>query len=133
MSTFYGSDTSCVTDLGLIDQQITNPQVLVGQRIARRLTTPHGALAAINDDPDFGFDIRQFMNGKVSPKSLSLAKIAIQAECLKDETVSSADVTVNMSNSDMVVNIALDGAAGPFALTLNIDKLKTELVFVFGQ
>lgn len=130
MSVFYGSDTSCVSDIPLIDLQVTKPSILVGQRIARRLTTPRGALASINDDPDFGWDCRQYVNAKLAPSDIITAKAQISAEVLKDEQVESCTVEFVGPNSAGALTITVNGTLsnGPFSLTLNVGQLTTDLV-----
>ena len=128
---FYGSDTTCVNDLPLIDVQITDPAQLIGERIARRLITPRGALAAINDDPNFGWDCRQYINAKLGPSEIITAQAQIEAECLKDEQVISVQATVSQSNGSIAISLALVASTGPFLLTLNVEQLTTQLVFNF--
>jgi hypothetical protein len=130
MATNYGSDTTCVSDTPLIDLQISDPQQVIGQRIARRLQTPRGGLAAIGDDPNFGLDIRQYTLARMNPSQLSQAQSQIAAECTKDEEVSAADVTIQFTNGGpMTVTIQLTSAAGPFTLTLAVSALTTALIF----
>ena len=133
MAINYGSDTACLLDVGLVDIQITDPVQLIGQRIARRLQTPRGALAAINDDPNFGWDVRQYINGKISPTTIAAAQTQILAECLKDEQVSAATVTIGYVRSTgvMTINIVAQSASGPFTLTLTVDQLTVDAVFNF--
>ena len=129
MATFYGSDSYCLTDVQLIDLQVTDPAQLIGQRIARRLQTPYGALAAIGDDPDFGFDVRQLVNGKIRPADLGQVQALIRAEVLKDEQIESATVNVVGANGEITISIAAVIAAGPFSLTMNVNALTTDVVF----
>lgn len=130
MSAFYGSDTSCVTDIGLVDVLVTDPALLISQRIARRLQTPNGALAVIGDDPDFGFDVRQFVNGKFGPSQLGAAQSIVQAEVEKDEEVSSATVTITLGAAG-ALSIVISGtsAAGPFSFTMAVGQLTVDVVF----
>jgi hypothetical protein len=129
MATFYGSDTSCVDDLPLIDAQVTDPKVLIGQRIARRLTTPRGALALVSDDGNFGWDVRQYLNGKIAPNTTAVAQQQITDECLKDEQVESATVSIANAAGVMTITIQVVSAAGPFTLTLDVRDLTTALIF----
>lgn len=128
-TTFYGSDIYDITDLQLIDTLVINPEQLIGQRIARRLTTPRGALAILSDTADFGFDVRQFVNAKLSPGEIAAAQSSIQSEILKDEQVQTADVQMTLSGGSVSINITVTTSTGPFSLTLNVDQLTTALVF----
>lgn len=131
MATFYGSDTSCVTDLPLIDVQVSDAKTLIGQRIARRLTTPRGALGLIGDDGDFGWDVRQLFNGQVSPSFRQTAAQQIAAEVLKDEQVESCEVSVDFvaSTGSLTIQLTLTTSAGPFILTALVSALDVSLIF----
>ena len=132
MSIFYGSDSNCLTDVGLFDLQITDPLLLIGQRVARRLTTPRGALATINDDPNFGWDVRQYTLGRLAPSQVSQAQQQIAAEVLKDEQVQSANVVISFVNGGaLTIKIDMVASTGPFTLTLNVNQLTTTAVFTF--
>lgn len=131
MATLYGFDTACVSDVGLVDVVLTSAQLVIGQRVARRLQTRRGGLASV--DPaaaDFGFDVRQLLLGRMSPSGLSQAQQQISAECTKDEEVDAADVTVSLVNGEAItIIIQLTSAAGPFVLTLNVVDLTIEAIF----
>lgn len=130
MATFYGSDSYCISDVGLIDFQVTNPTQLIGQRIARRLQTPRGALAGIGDDPNFGWDVRQYINAALTPVSIAQAQAQIQAECTKDEEVQSAEVTLAQNaGGGLTITIVLTTATGPFTLTLAVTALTVDAIF----
>lgn len=132
MSAFYGSDTACVSDLGLVDTQISDPVQVIGQRIARRLQTPRGALALIGDDPDFGFDVRQLVNGKYAPADIHAAQTTIQNEVQKDEQVDSAIVSISIGAGGLLaIGLQVVSAVGPFGLTLNVTDLTVDVVFAF--
>lgn len=131
MSIFLGSDTACTIDLPLVDVQITNPAQLIGQRIARLLQIPRGALGLINDDPDRGYDVRQLVNARLRPGDVSAAQSAIRSECLKDEEVLEATVSLTQANGNVSIAIKLVSSSGPFSLTLNVQDLTVEAVFSF--
>ena len=129
MATNYGSDTYCLTDIPLISTQVTDPVQLIGQRIARRLQTPRGALAVIGDEADFGFDLRQFVNGRVNPSQRAAIAQQIEAECVKDEEVSAADVDVTFSSGSLSVTLKLTTSAGPFSLVLSVSAVTATAFF----
>lgn len=132
MSTDYGFDVACVSDTGLVDQVITSPQRVIGERVARRLQTPRGGLSAIGDDPNFGWDVRQYTLGRLAPSDISKAQQQVSAECTKDEEVESADVSITfVSGGSLTITIRLTAATGPFTLTMNVSQLT--VTAVFGQ
>jgi hypothetical protein len=126
--TFYGSDTGCLDDLPLISTEVTDPGVLIGQRLARRLQTANGALAFINDDPDGGLDIRQYVNARVTPNFRAQMEREIQAECLKDEEVQDCTVVANFEQSALTVTVSFTAASGPFRLVLNVRDLTVDVL-----
>ncbi len=132
MAIGYGADTACTNDLPLISVTITDPVQLIGQRTVRRLTTPRGALALINDDPNFGFDVRQYVNAKLSPAAIATAQSNIQDEVTKDEEILSADVTFVLGAAGAIsISISMQTNVGPFSMTLTVNELTTQAVFTF--
>jgi len=130
MSIFLGSDTYCLDDILLIDTQVTDPVVLIGQRLARRLTTQHGALAIINDAPDEGFDVNQLVNQTMTSATIANVQSQIEAECLRDEAVSSVTVTIApLVGGKVSIKVAAVSSAGPFTFVLNVNQVTTQLIF----
>lgn len=131
MATFFGSDFYCITDVTPIDKLVTDPSQLIAQRLARRLQVQRGALQAISDDPDFGFDLRSLLNAKLGPNSINVYTSQVQAEVLKDEQVQSADVQMSLNNGILTVSINGVAASGPFQLTVSVHELTGDMVFSF--
>ncbi len=131
---FFGSDTSCITDLSLIDVQVTNPLTLIGQRILRRWQTQRGALASINDDPNFGWDVTQLVNAKLAPGGIAQAQASLEQEAEKDQQVESCSVRVSQQTGGGIrVDASFTTSQGPFSLTLDVRDLSVEAVFNFGE
>jgi hypothetical protein len=132
VATYYGSATLCVDDLPLISTQTTSAALIIGQRTARRLTTPRGALALIGDDPNFGFDVRQYINAKLSPLQRQTAESNVTNEVLKDDQIESAQVAMVIAdNGNVSLEIKIQAATGPFTLTLNVSQMSAALAFNF--
>lgn len=130
MATNYGTATLGVTDVPLKSVSSSNPYLVVGQRVMRRLLTPRGGLAAIGGDPNFGWDVRQYINGKLSPSAETKAQQEIRNECLKDEAVLDASVTFAYTfNGALTITIQITGATGPFALVLPVQNLSAAQVY----
>ena len=130
MATNYGTATLGIADVPLISTQTSDPVLVVGQRVARRLITPRGGLVAIGGDPLFGWDVRQYTNGKMSPAAQQQAVQQIKAECEKDEAVQSASVTIVYSfNGALTISIALTSAVGPLTLVLPVANLTAAQVY----
>lgn len=132
MSTFYGSDTFCTTDVGLFDVQVTSPKILIAQRLIRRWTTPRGALALINGNPNFGWDVKQYVNARMTPNDRAIAQDQLRQEALKDEQIESLNVDVSLIGSTLTIGAEVQSAAGPFSLTMNVTQLTIDLIFNFG-
>lgn len=131
MSTFYGSDTSCVTDVGLIDQQVSSPALVIGQRIARLWQSPRGALGLI--DPaaaDRGVDVKQYVLQKMAPADIAVAQQQLANEALKDEEVSAITVTITVSNGTLTITAQIVASTGPFTLVGNINQFIGASFFV---
>lgn len=136
MATNYGSDSYCLTDIQRISTLVTDPRVVIGQRVARRLQTPRGALALINGDPNFGYDVRQLVNAKLTPSFKVTAQKAIRDEVEKDQEILSAAVRVESAEAGNGIAITVDiqSSDGPFSLVLNVRDLSVEALISFqGQ
>jgi hypothetical protein len=130
MSTFYGSDTNCVTDVPLIDNQVTSAALIIGQRLARILQTPRGGFAAVGDDPDRGWDIRQYCLARLSPADIAVAQQQVKFECEKDEEVSAANVVMTNSNGTITFTISIVASSGPFTLVGNVTDFSSADFFI---
>lgn len=132
MATNYGIATLGVSDVPLKSISTSDPFLVIGQRVARRLTTPRGGLAAIGGDPYFGWDVRQYLNGRLSAASKAQAQIEIQKECIKDPEVLTALATLNYTfNGPLIITVQLTAAQGPFSLVLPVQNLTAAQVYTF--
>ena len=120
----YGSDLYCDSDLIEAMTEIDGSDSLVlAQAILRRLDCPRGGLP---DDPDYGIDLRGFLNEGTSFRDLDSIGSQINAEISKDDRVtaaSKATVTRNATGSELNVSIRIvpaDPAFKPFRLTLAV-------------
>ena len=93
----------------------------LGEALARRLQTPRGGLFYA---PDYGTDIRAWLNESFTPASFFRAKVAVEAECEKDERVKAATATVRLGlNQTLVIELLVELAQGPFRLVLSVDQV----------
>jgi hypothetical protein len=133
MATFYGSDTACVTDVGLIDLQVTSPARIIGERIARLWQSPRGTLGLGLVDPaaaNRGYDIRQLPLMKLTPSTIAQAQQQLANEALKDEEVASVNVVITASNGVITITGSFTSAAGPFTLTGNVSAFTAPQFFI---
>jgi hypothetical protein len=103
----YGVDLWCVSDIKETLDEVTSESPLgMAQAAIRRLTTPRGGLP---DDPDYGLDVRGYLNRGTSTGELRDAAGQIRAEVTKDDRVERATVTVtaNTNASELTITIVL--------------------------
>jgi hypothetical protein len=122
-------------DIDVVDDLPPTFRLAGGQKnlanaLARRLSTPAGALAAFGGDPEYGFDLRDKLNSSWTTEEMSALGAQIEAECRKDERVQGATVKAshNLRTSTLLVDIQIQSAAGPFALVLAVSDVSIELL-----
>lgn len=126
----FGSCWSCVSDLTMPSVMVTGNRV-VAEAIARRWSTPRGGLI---DDPNYGFDLSDFLGDDLDPSGLGRIASFAGAEAIKDERVLSCSVTLTLSTAGrMTVNGLVRTATGPFRLVLSVDQVSVSLLSVTNQ
>ena len=119
----YGTDLDCITDVQDDFREVDpiSPRAIV-QALARRYQTPRGTL---EDDRDYGFDIRSYCNRGVTSDDLRSLSLLMVAEGRKDDRVDDIAVSVfgDISSSelrcDVKITPAIPGIA-PFSATLSV-------------
>lgn len=102
----YGTDSSVTTDLPL-KRSLVSGAPNVGRALLRRLTTPRGGLAEIDDDPNYGFDVRELFQIGFVQGDLERFRTAIGAECEKDLRVDACAVDLQYSYATQTATITL--------------------------
>lgn len=120
VSTFVDGDLDPTFSL------ITGPRV-VAEAIGRRLQTPRGALVR---NPEYGTDLRQWVNASLTPARRAALRSAIAAEASQDPRVDSIDVVLVEDGNSLTVSITGTCAAGPFELVLDVADLTVDLLTV---
>ena len=127
----YGSDISCVDD---VDASLTiiSGETCFGQSLARRISTPNRGLFY---DFDYGIDARRYLH---RIQRAEVTSQAVEQECLKDERVeeirasveyiSAVDADSEDTPDSLTIELRVDGEAGPFDLTVDIDDLSVTLI-----
>lgn len=128
----YGTDTNSVETLPL-RRSLCSGARNVGNALARRLQTPFGSLTAISDDygGDYGYDVRELLNGSFSPAEEARASAQISAQCLADERVADVEVEFVLDASLSTLTISLDITltdGGTFTLVLGVSSLTVEIL-----
>lgn len=132
LQSIYGADTLWNGDVPLISVTTVDPFIVVGQRVRHRLTTPRGGLAVIGGDPSFGWDVRQYVLGRVSQLKLAQAQQQVRSEVLKDEAVQEAVVVFTYSGGKLTIQVDCTLAVGPLQLVLTVTSLTVEAVYNYG-
>jgi phage baseplate assembly protein W len=123
----YGHDLSCTNDLDPNMIEVDGLTTLT-QAIFRRLITPRGTLL---DDPNYGYDVTQFVNDDLSPADISRIGTQIDQELLKDQRVyaSSTTVTYVASASMLTIATVVTPSTGPtFTLVLAASQVTVQLL-----
>ncbi len=93
--------------------------------MARSLCTERGS---IEEEPDRGFDIRNWINGKWTQQRLFQAQQSIVREALKDERVYSCTAALRFANRRLDVEINIETMEGTFRLVLAITDVSVEVL-----
>lgn len=117
-----GSDFSGVSDITPTLAVVSGRRCLI-EAIAHRLITPRGSLWY---DPDYGYDLRQYLSGITVAAGSIAASVAAEAE--KDERVEQASAVVTFSGSVLDVKLAIADGAGPFTFVLRISQVTVEIL-----
>lgn len=90
----------------------------LGRALARRLSTPRGALSY---DPDYGLDLTSYLHADVTGPEVASLPAAVAGECQKDPRVQSANVGIEFDPRIHRMRLTVRGetAEGPFDLILD--------------
>lgn len=121
---YYGRDLSCVTDCdALYSLTPASPSpLIVAQAVTRRFITPRGGLL---DEPDYGLDLRGYLNRGVEQSDLRALEIRARLETLKDERVSDCDLEVEISTDFTALTVTVrltpvDTSTRPFSFVVSV-------------
>lgn len=123
----YGVDIDCLSGIGFVLGLASGLRNLANA-LGRRLITPRGGLFY---DPDYGFDVRSYLNVALTRSKQGELVSGIEDECRKDARVQNVVALVTQIGSplvDLVINLQITPAAGPtFPLIISIADLVTGL------
>ena len=127
--TDFGSDISTFPDLDPFFSLTTGIHV-VAEALARRLMTPRGG--GLFYAPDYGLDVRGYLNSAMTTAQLSGLEHSIQNEALKDERIfdAKATVTANVAARKLAIKVLITTAQGPFALVLQANAVTVQVLKV---
>ena len=129
MTIDYGYDIGMGPTLIDLDPNMIDigGRTLLVQSCVRRLVTYRGTLI---DDPNYGTDVRVFLNDDVTPTGLAMYGAAVDAELVKDERVLRSSTTCTFVANVLMLSISLVDGAGPFRLTLAVSNVTVTLLTV---
>lgn len=120
-----GTDFGGVLDIDRAWRTV-GPRRALAEAIGRRLTTPNGALP---DWPDYGFDLTSLVGTTIADSAI---RQQVQAQCLAEEEVLSAAVTVTRVGESLSVSVVIEDGVGPFELTINVSGLEPSVIIPPG-
>ena len=109
--------------LGLVDGL-----TLLGQDLAARLQTPREGLWY---DPDYGYDLRQWVNADYEPSDVFVIQSEVERECLKDERVEGCRATIEADDIKHTLSVTLNVtvADGPtYDLVLAVSDVTVDVL-----
>lgn len=102
-------------------------RTLLAEAISRRLSTFRGTLI---DDPDYGFDVTQYVNDDIDARTLGELAAGCDAEAKKDERVLDSSTTATLAGGVLILAMSLRDLAGPFRLTLSVSDVGVQILQV---
>lgn len=122
----FGSAWSCTTDLAMPASYASGFRV-VAEAILRRWQTPRGGLI---DDPNYGFDLSDFIGADLDRSVLANLAHNAGAEAEKDERVLSCQVSATLAGELLLISGTVETAEGPFALVVSVSAVTITLLQV---
>jgi phage baseplate assembly protein W len=123
----YGRDLSCVSDISPTLDEVDGFDLLaIAQAAVRRLTTPRGSLP---DDPDYGIDIRSYLNVGITAAGITQAESEIANELAKDDRLDAVSTTFTLSNKTITLRVLATpiDSSQEFAFTITVDEFSAQL------
>lgn len=110
---------------GLRNNIKRGPDVLL-ERIVARLRTARGALFY---DADFGFDLRAFLNIRVTDANVQQMVSGVETECEKDPRILRAQVVGTSITRDQIdIQLELETTDGPWAGVIRADSVEVSIL-----
>jgi phage baseplate assembly protein W len=100
-------------------------EMLVVEAAARRLITPRGSVPGA---PDYGYDLTQHIQARLTPVKLAQIRTAVIAEVTKDERVASADCDCAAINGGLRVRVTVATKVQSYAFVLNVSQVSVEFL-----
>lgn len=128
----FGTDVAGLYDTDAAFSTVSGIANL-GRALGRRYITPRGTLD--KDDPEYGTDLRRYMNADVTSASVAAALRAdATAEALKEKKILSVDVQTFFESRTNTLTLTVVGstAAGPFRFVFALSPSAADLIEAKG-
>lgn len=120
----YGRCLSGIFDLGY---GMVTGRLCLAQALARMLATDQGTMIPVSPDdtisPVYGYNLIDFLNGRMKPRDLSEMAANIVTQWHLDDRVLDARVRLVYEDGVLVVLGTIVDKQGPFPLTLTVDQV----------
>lgn len=118
-----GRDIGAYPDL---DWRVREGVENLREGLLRRLTTPRGSLWYA---PNYGLDLRVYLNETITPETLEEIRILVEQECEKDPRVLLASAQVGIApGHQLVVKVVAETDDAPVELVVSVDRLNVEVL-----
>jgi phage baseplate assembly protein W len=119
----FKTDISAIPDLAF--KPMTRLENLE-EALLRRLTTPRGGLFY---DPEYGLDVREYLNAALSDAEKFELETFIALECEKDERVNSAISTITQpSPVSLIVEVLIETTDADVTLVMGVHQNTVEVL-----
>jgi hypothetical protein len=108
-ATGFGADTVCDTDIHPTEMDDPSSPQTVALANWRRLQTPLGFLALLDDDPSYGFDCDGLLQKPLAPDDLTRMSDTIEAQILLDPRNATCVCDVRKFDNPTGLQISLSG------------------------
>ena len=132
MTIDYGFDIGMGPSLQDLDPNMVDigGRTLLIQACVRRLITYRGTLI---DDPNYGTDVRTFLNADIDARMLGQIGAQVDAELIKDERVLRSNTSATFLDNVLMLSVAIVDGSGPFRLTLAVSQVTVAVLAVTNQ
>lgn len=99
----------------------------LGQALVHRYQTPRGGLFY---DPDYGTDLRDYLNAPMTSSTLSQLVGDAQSEALKDERIQTCTASPSFDRQSSTLSLSMSGltSSGPFAFIFSVTNATVALL-----
>ena len=122
----FGTDIAALGGIGKKFRLVSGVLNYI-QAIVRRLSTPRGGLFYA---PDYGFDVREFLNETDSLDARFSLEVNVAAECEKDpRTVAAEAEVLEVGDGSFKLRLRLETTEDEVELVLQVEQVTVEVLY----